>query len=358
MPRSSCGAGIPFLDLFCGAGGLSLGLAGAGMVPVAASEMDRDALETYVEAHAKYHPHLGLEVFDGDIANYSFKKLKGDVGVVAGGPPCQPYSMGGLRRGVMDVRDGLPQFLRVLGEVQPEAFLMENVPGLVKGAQWPRFAAFLSELESLRFTVTWKVLHAADFGVAQRRQRLFVVGLRSTGFEWPEPTHGVGTKRNWVTARELLSPDEPVGIPNHSKVTYARTPDLRPSPWDGHLWNGGGRPINPNGLVPTLLASMGGNKTPWLDGDGIVPVYHEHLVRGGRPRKGVVKGARRITAEEAAIVQTFPVDMPWAGRRSSRYRQIGNAVPVKLAEAVGAALYRQVAVPARSTARGPRASVA
>jgi DNA (cytosine-5)-methyltransferase 1 len=275
---------------------------------------------------------------------------------VAGGPPCQPYSLGGLRQGVMDARDGLPQFLRVLAEVQPEAFLMENVPGLAKGSQSPRLPSLLNELASLGFHVSWRVLHAADFGVAQRRQRLFIVGSRLPGFEWPQSTHGTGTNRRWVAAKELLDPHNPVGIPNHSKVTYARTPDLRPSPWDGHLWNGGGRPINPDGLVPTLLASMGGNKTPWLDGGDIVRSYHQRLLDGGKPRLGNVPGARRITAEEAAIVQTFPSNMPWAGRRSSRYRQIGNAVPVRLAEAVGVALHRHLKVLRRS--QGKRVSVA
>lgn len=343
MPRLGRSVDIPIIDLFSGAGGLSLGLARAGMVPVASSEMDRDALETYVQAHSKYHSRRTLEVFEGDIAAHSFRSLREEVAVVAGGPPCQPYSVGGLRRGVMDVRDGLPQFLRVLEEVRPEAFLMENVPGLAKGTQLSRLSSLLHEMENLGFHVSWKVLHAADFGVAQRRQRLFVVGSRSPGFEWPKPTHGSGTRRKWVSAREILIPENTVGVPNASKVTYARTPDLRPSPWDGHLWNGGGRPINPDGLVPTLLASMGGNKTPWLDGGDIVPTYHQRLVRGGKPRTGTVRGARRITAEEAAMVQTFPVDMPWAGRRSSRYRQIGNAVPVKLAEAVGKALHRHIA---------------
>jgi DNA (cytosine-5)-methyltransferase 1 len=132
----------------------------------------------------------------------------------------------------------------------------------------------------------------------------------------------------------LIDPANPLGEPNESAVTYARTPDLRPSPWDGHLFNGGGRPINPNGLAPTLLASMGGNKTPWVDAAEIVPAYHQHLKQGGAARAGAVAGARRITVDEAALLQGFPASMQWHGKRSSQYRQIGNAVPVRLAEAV------------------------
>jgi DNA (cytosine-5)-methyltransferase 1 len=329
---------LPTIDLFAGAGGLSLGLGRAGLVPVAASEMDEDSLRTYTAAHGRYHGGTPLRVFDGDVARHSFTSLRGEVAVVAGGPPCQPYSLGGLRLGGGDRRDGLPQFVRAVREIGPEAFLMENVPGLASGAQVPRLRALLAELADLGFEVGWRVLHAADYGVPQRRQRLLIVGTRRPGFTWPVPTHGVGAPRPWVRAGCLLDAGKPFGEPNLTQVTYARNPDLRPSPWDGHLWNGGGRPINPAGLAPTLLASMGGNKTPWLDGGDVVARYHAHLAGGGLPRAGVVPGARRITAEEAAVIQTLPPDMPWAGRRSSRYRQIGNAVPVRLAQAVGEAL--------------------
>src|SRR6185437_3779310 len=94
--------------------------------------------------------------------------------------------------------------------------------------------------------------------------------------------------------------------------------------------------------APTLLASMGGNKTPWVDGQGVVPEYHAHLMMQGRPRTGRVPGARRITVEEAALLQTFPLGMWFAGARSSRYRQVGNAVPPKLAEIIGRSLIRQL----------------
>ena len=325
---------LPFVDLFAGAGGLSLGLARAGLTPVAAAEMDDTALGTYLAAHAGH----AIQAYQGDIARHSFRGLRGQVAVVAGGPPCQPYSLGGLRRGVADERDGLPEFVRAVREIEPLAFLLENVPGLARGAQLARLRGILGELTDLGFHVEWRLLHAADYGVSQRRRRLVVVGSRSAGFTWPAPTHGPDAARPWVSAADLLDPAQPVGEPNETAVTYARNPDLRPSPWDGHLWNGGGRPINPAGQVPTLLASMGGNKTPWLDGAAVVPAYHAHLLAGGRPRAGVVPGARRITVEEAAIVQGFPTDMPWRGSRSARYRQVGNAVPVQLAAAVGQAL--------------------
>ncbi|WP_336652125.1 MULTISPECIES: DNA cytosine methyltransferase [unclassified Leucobacter] len=340
---------LPMLDLFAGAGGLSLGLSRAGLTPIAASEMDQDALETYQNAHEQYVPDTSLELFEGDVGQHAFKHLKGNVAVVAGGPPCQPYSTGGARRGVLDERDGIPQFVRVVKEVNPDAFIMENVPGLAKGSQLPVLKGILAAFRDLGYLVDWKLIHAADYGVSQRRQRLVIVGSRRGGFEWPSPTHGALASKPWVQAKSLLDPNLPIGTPNTAKITYAKTPDLRPSPWDGHLWNGGGRPINPDGLAPTLIASMGGNKTPWLDGGDIVAKYHAHLMDGGAPRSGIVPGARRITVAEAALIQGFPADMPWSGRTSSQYRQIGNAVPVLLASAVGEAVVRHLSAASAET---------
>lgn len=334
----SAAGSLPAIDLFAGAGGLSLGLSEAGFDTVAAAEMDADALGTYAAAHLRYSPGIPLTLLDGDIKKHSFRGFRGDVALVAGGPPCQPYSFGGLRRGSNDIRDGIPQFLRAVREIQPEAFLMENVPGLASASQRPLLNALLADLVGLGFDVDYRLLRVADFGVCQRRQRLVIVGSRAAGFNWPSPTHGDGAPLPWVKASTLVAADQPVGELNSSIVTYARNPDLRPSPWDGHLWNGGGRAINPEGLAPTLLASMGGNKTPWLDGGNVVEGYHRHLLSGGSPRSGIVEGARRITVQEASIIQTFPADMPWVGRSSSKYRQIGNAVPVSLARSLGRAL--------------------
>ena len=289
-------------------------------------------------------------MMEGDIADHEFARFRGNIALVAGGPPCQPYSLGGLRQGEADKRDGIPDFIRAVREISPDAFLMENVPGLASGTQIPRLMAVVHEFEKLGFDVKWNIVRAADFGVSQRRRRLLIVGTRHGGFAWPDRTHGLGAERPWVASREVLSAVNPIGEQNDSIITYARNPDLRPSPWDGHLWNGGGRPIDPNGLVPTVLASMGGNKTPWLDGGGVVVGYHAHLQGGGAPRTGQVEGARRITVLEAAKVQTFPSDMPWIGRRSSQYRQIGNAVPVLVAEAAGRALLRAIDEGSRSQA--------
>jgi DNA (cytosine-5)-methyltransferase 1 len=135
-----------------------------------------------------------------------------------------------------------------------------------------------------------------------------------------------------------LSVDQIIGGANPSQVFYAKNPDLRPSPYDGHLFNGGGRPINLREPCPTILASAGGNKTHFIDSLNEVPGYHRHLMAGGRPKRGVLPGGRRLTVQESALLQTFPWRAKFYGSRSSQYAQVGNAVPPKLAANLGRAV--------------------
>lgn len=334
-PDGSSVQRVRALDIFSGAGGLSIGLDQAGFEIVAGAEWDRDACETFAKAHPS------ADVIEGDVNGIDFCCWRGDVDVLVGGPPCQPWSTGGKRLGSDDPRDGWPLFLRALREVRPRAFVAENVAGFATGARKDQFASLVAELEALRFRIAARVLNAADYGVPQKRQRLLIVGIRGQQFTFPPPRFGPGRGTPWRAAGEVVGID-PFGVPNPSIVTYARCPDLRPNPYDGHVFNGGGRPIDLSRPAPTLLASMGGNKTPWIDTQRIVSEYHAHLVAGGAPRTGCVPGARRITVEEAALLQTFPAGMHFAGRRSSCYRQIGNAVPPLLAREVGRSLIEQL----------------
>lgn len=327
---------VRVLDLFAGAGGLSLGLETAGFSIVAGAEIDRDACETFAKAHP------AAEILPGDVGQVSFEPWQNAIDCVVGGPPCQPWSIGGKQLGADDPRDGWPKFIKALKVIEPRAFIAENVAGLDTGIRKAYFQSLIRKLEDLHFNVTHQVLNAADYGVPQNRLRLVIVGFRDGRFEFPQPRYGGPDQEPRRTAGSVIQA-VPIGIPNPSIITYARQPDLRPNPYDGHVYNGGGRPIDLNKPAPTLLASMGGNKTPWVDTLGIVPEYHIHLLSGGGPRVGRVPGARRITAEEAALLQTFPPDMSFAGHRSSCYRQIGNAVPPLLAQEIGTEVLRNLA---------------
>jgi len=308
------------IDLFAGAGGLSLGLKAAGFESLMAVEIVPDAADTY----ARHSPET--ELYRHDIRRIDFKRWRG-VDLVAGGPPCQPFSVGGLRRGNGDQRDLIPEFVRAVLEVRPRAFLMENVPGLASFG--PYLQSALAPLMELYRISAPQVVVASDYDVPQSRRRLIIVGTRD-GCEFRlRPLDG-----RRAVAGDVLTED-PKGEPNHSKVIYAKRPDLRPNPYQGHLFNGGGRAIELNKPSPTILAAAGGNKTHFLDLADQIPAYHRHLRNGGPARTGELVGARRLTVAESAALQSFPDGIAFAGSRSSQYTQIGNAVPPKLAEAIG-----------------------
>jgi DNA (cytosine-5)-methyltransferase 1 len=331
------------IDLFSGPGGLSIGMKKAGIKPIVAVEDNRDAVETYAGHTPEADHHCA------DIRGLSFERYRGKVDVVYGGPPCQPFSTGGLRRGRGDARNMFPEFCRVLQETRPAAFLCENVPGLATRHRLHYLAAILCEFDGLGYRVAWQVLSAADYGVPQKRPRLFIVGMRGREFWFPRPTHGPEGKLPQVASGTIVSKEEPLGEPPDCPVVYAKDPDPRPSPYAGHVYNGGGRPIDLAGPCHTILASAGGYKTHWVDTLDIAPAYTAELLEGRPPRSGRVPGARRLTVEESALLQTFPAGMQFAGARSSQYTQVGDAVPPTLAHALGEALKAQLSGAAVST---------
>jgi DNA (cytosine-5)-methyltransferase 1 len=318
------------IDLFSGAGGLSLGLKNAGWNVQAAVEFDRTAIQTHEENFSNVR-HIG-----DDVRDVCFKQFD-DIDLVAGGPPCQPFSVSGKRLGTFDVRDMVPEFVRAVSEARPKAFLMENVAGL-KAAKFNSYLeARILDLYELGYTVFSRVLTASDYGVAQNRQRLFLVGIRSDAqknvFSFPVATHGPSTKVPYLTVREALK-GVPQDTPNNAKVVFCKNPVLRSSPYAGMMFNGKGRPLNYEGLAHTIPASAGGNRTHILDPLGVTKAYHAELMAGGKPRVGQLGEVRRLTVRESARLQSFPDDFKFLGRQSARYSQVGNAVPPKLAAAV------------------------
>ncbi|MEY8199815.1 MAG: DNA cytosine methyltransferase [Colwellia sp.] len=323
------------IDLFSGPGGLSLGMKEAGITPEFCVEKNKDAISTY-SSHSKDCIHINKDIREIGFSNYRNK-----IDIVFGGPPCQPFSTGGLQKAQSDERNMIPEFIRCIAEVQPHAFVMENVPGLVMSKARPYFDSVLSRLSELGYKLNWSVLHAGDYGVPQKRKRLIILGSKGDFLKFPFPSHGELTNKPHEKSSSYLSATE-IGESAKTPVTYAKNPDLRKNPYAGLVYNGGGRPIDPNGPCHTILASSGGSKTHWVDTGGVVEEYHRHLSNGGAPRSGKVEGARRLSVEECAIIQTFPKDLIFHGSKSSQYTQVGDAVPPMLAKAIGEAVMSQL----------------
>lgn len=236
-------------------------------------------------------------------------------------------------------------FLKIVDELQPRAFVMENVKNLAVNPRWEglisSLRAFADQVAGYS-TRVW-VLNASHYGVPQARERMFMVGIRDS--EPREPPASSETLP--PTVRQALHDHPALGRPGNNSictasVTPARNPVLRRSPYAGLLFNGKGRALNLDAPAPTLPATMGGNRTPIIDQlelegrakENWVVGYHRRLTAGRKPVSRVPRRMRRLTVEEAAALQTFPGDWQFVGRQSSRYRQIGNAVPPLLAQAV------------------------
>jgi DNA (cytosine-5)-methyltransferase 1 len=334
FPRQ--GAPGTFVSLYSGAGGLDLGFFKAGFVPVWANDVDEDAVETYNGTFQQ----LGVShaAVAGDIQDQTLPE-RHSADLVVGGPPCQGFSVAGK----MDPSDPRSrhvwEFLSVVERIDPQAFVMENVMGLALNKRWEHLrCSLIAKAEELGYETTLLTLSAADFGVPQNRRRMFLIGIKGGGSVEPTPV----TADARPTVREALTTLPHYGTPGNdtlctARVTPAKNPVLRRSPFAGMLFNGQGRPLNLDAPAPTLPATMGGNRTPIIDqeqlengGDAWVVEYHRRLWSGGQPRKRIPKRLRRLTLEEAAEIQTFPREMQWAGKLSSQFKQIGNAVPPEL----------------------------
>lgn len=341
-----------FVSLYTGAGGLDLGFALAGFRPVFSNDIDSDAVATYkaaIQAAAGDLPHLKEGdhcITGGDIRAVPNLPERGAADLVIGGPPCQGFSVAGR----MDPDDPRSRhvwdFMGLVDRVRPRAFVMENVKALAQNKRWTELMNQLrksAESKALGYKTSLILLNASDYGVPQARERMFLVGFRDSTDDFTAPPPTTSRPRTLRAALESLPR---WGEPGNdtictAKVTPAKTPVMRRSPFAGMVFNGQGRPMNLDAPAPTLPASMGGNRTPIIDqlelDEGVecwVRKYHADLWNGRKPVAAVPKRMRRITVEEAGAIQTFPPLMPWIGRQSSRYRQIGNAVPPLLAYAV------------------------
>ena len=329
------------ISLFSGAGGMDVGFTRAGFKILWANDFDPIACETYRKNHSS-------TIECGDINSFlsDLRRFKG-VDVVFGGPPCQGFSVAG-RMDPTDPRSSLVwSFLDVVSQIRPKIFVMENVKALGVLEKWAEIRTeFMRRAEKLGYGCSFTVLNSAWFGAPQNRERVFFVGVQNEVHPTLEhlfERHVTKTPTVSDTIRHLGRAGNPTNARVcRAKITLAENPVMRKSPYAGMLFNGLGRPLKLHGTCSTLPASMGGNKTPIVDEDTLyhglkpwVEEYHSALSAGKKTSfESAPERLRRLTIDEAILLQTFPSDYEFAGRNSAIFRQIGNSVPPLLAEAV------------------------
>lgn len=300
------------LSLFSGCGGLDLGFERAGAQTVVCVDNDPEACKTL------RHNRPQWNVFEGDIRSY--EPDVSDIDIVIGGPPCQGFSSAG-KGNPDDPRNFLWQeYFRIVDAVRPRAMVLENVSALTHGRNGDHLSGIISALETIGYAFEFGVLNAADFGVPQARRRLIVIGLRDGVPTLPSPT--VGTP---MTVKEAIgdlenAPHDPEFShvpPKHAPHVAERWNRLAPGEVDPNYRRG-----RLDYDRPSVTIRAGGGYGP----------RGNHLA-GFHPPIHPTQ-PRQLSVREAARLQSFPDDWILRGSKTAQGRQIGNAVPVKLAEAI------------------------
>lgn len=297
------------LEICAGAGGQSYGLERAGFAHELAVEIDRDAAETLRLNRPTWRVHTG------DVREIDGRDYRG-VDLLAGGVPCPPFSVAGKQLGADDERDLFPEALRLVREARPAAVMLENVKGLASARFQTYRDSIRVELEKMGYVTDWQLLLSSEFGVPQLRPRFILVALRRQKFERFEWPGAVGTPSMvGPTLLPLMSANGWEGA-----VPWARRANsIAPTVVGGSKKHGGAD------LGPTRA------KQAWLalgvDGKGIADAAPD----ADTP----VKFTPRLTNEMVARVQGFDAGWKFSGRKTSVYRQIGNAFPPPVAAAVG-----------------------
>lgn len=373
------------IELFAGGGGLALGLHHAGFNPVAVVERDTDSCHTLRE---NWHRAMGsdLRVFDNDIRHVAFERWEGQVELVSGGPPCQPFSIGGKHQGYRDERDMFPHAVHVVRTVCPKAFIFENVRGLLRKSfakyfgyvilqlQYPEvtrrnnetWAEHMARLEEhhtagrergLHYRVVFQKVNAADFGVPQHRERVVIVGFRSDiqePWSFPQATHTADALQaaKWLTGTywdehhiaRVRRPEPPHGVRERlgrmeTLPFAARWRTVRDA------LHGLPEPTAPEASrIPNHKFQPGARKYAGhtgsdLDWPAKTLKAGDHGVPGGENMLAFADGSvRYFTVRESARLQTFPDWYIFPSSWTESMRQIGNAVPVTLASVVGASV--------------------
>ncbi|UNB64673.1 DNA cytosine methyltransferase [Pseudomonas syringae group genomosp. 7] len=396
LPRGAVqGEKIPELrsiELFAGAGGLGMGFSNSGVRHEAVVEWSKHACETL-----RINKRFGVgpvsdwaDVTEADVREFSFEPFVG-LDLVTGGPPCQPFSMGGKHRGVLDERDMFPQAIRAIREVRPRAFVFENVKGLTRASFYNYFnyihlqlefpslcikpdEEWLSHLARLEqhktgggrsdYHVVARLVNAANYGVPQKRERVFFVGFREDihrPWAFPEHTHssdallydqwvsGIYWDRHKVAKRNR--PECPLKSVKKIDALKSEGADCLASPWltvrdaisdlpDPE--NSSSILIQSHKFQPGARSYPGHTGSP-LDEPSKALKAGDHGVPGGENMLRRPNGAiRYFTVRECARIQTFSDDFIFEGSWGEVMRQLGNAVPVRLAQTIAERVCEQL----------------
>ncbi len=298
------------VSLFSGAGGLDLGLIQAGHEIVWANDNDVDAVDTYKK-------NIGDHIILGDIEEIPSADIP-SCDVVVGGFPCQGFSQANRLRFEDDERNRLYlEFLRVVAAKKPMYFLAENVRGILSLGKGSAIERIQKDFTAEGYRVNVRLFNAVNFGVPQNRWRVIIAGTLdslpgSADYPFPIETHGGDGQPNKITIgdalQEIPEPESDHRLLNHEYSKYKVTNRN----FTGH------RTTDPNKPSPTILAR--GNAK-----GGVCAIQHP-------------KNHRRMSIRESALVQSFPLDFEFSGKMNSCYRQVGNAVPVRFAKALGVSL--------------------
>lgn len=393
------------VELFAGAGGLALGCELAGFHPALVVEWDRWACDTIRRNQTADYPLVrGWEVVEGDVRSVDWGSVEGPIDLVSGGPPCQPFSMGGKHGAADDPRDMFPAAIEVIRTVRPRAFIIENVRGLTRSTfadyyryillrlSYPELTShegdtWLSHYHRLRaertssehgltYDVVPTVVNAADYGVPQQRHRVIIVGFRSdvdTKWTFPDATHSKqallheqwGTGSYWERhdlkpGSRPVVPDMPTGLPPGAgglrpwrTVRDALTGLPEPSPHNeaGPPARGTAKALNH--VMQPGARQYAGHTGSHLDLPAKTLKAGDHGVPGGenmmlRPDGSV----RYFTVRESARLQTFPDRYELHGSWTEAMRQLGNAVPVLLAQRLAGSVAEHLSMADLGATRG------
>ncbi len=302
------------LEICAGAGGQALGLERAGFEHIALVEIEHLACETLRQNRPEWN------VVENDVKEFSAINFKGQVDLLAGGVPCPPFSIAGKQLGESDDRDLFPQALRIAKECNPNAVLLENVRGILD----PKFKSYrahiLRSLGELGYECYWQLLNSSDYGVSQLRPRAILVGLKkefAPHFKWP--------KRNTTQPKSIgeLLYKEMASLGWESVDEWKQRADRIAPTLVGGSKKHGGADLGPT-RAKKAWAELG------VDGKGLA----------NQPPVNGFRGNPRLTLNMTALVQGFPEEWEFVGKKTPAYRQVGNAFPPPVAEAVGKSIIK------------------